>query len=184
MKTCRKCDQSKAQDEFYRDSHAADGRRRICKECDKAASSDYKKRNVESCKEYAAAYREQNSEYFKAKQVEFRANNPEYWKNWTAKNIDSERARWRRVYHANIGRARCNELRRRVIKAQAIPKWADMTDIKAVYQEAKYFGMHVDHIVPLRSDKVCGLHVWDNLQLLPAEKNISKGNRFWPDMPA
>lgn len=65
----------------------------------------------------------------------------------------------------------------------AIPAWADKQDIEDVYKEARYMGMVVDRIVPLRSKLVCGLHVWDNLQILSREYNNQKGNRFWPDMP-
>ena len=43
---------------------------------------------------------------------------------------------------------------------------------------------HVDHIVPLQSPIVCGLHAETNLQVIPGVMNVGKGNRFWPDMPA
>ena len=66
------------------------------------------------------------------------------------------------------------------------PKWANEFFIEEAYRLAamrtKMLGYkwHVDHIVPLKSKLVCGLHVENNLRVIPAKDNLIKGNRSWP----
>ena len=83
--------------------------------------------------------------------------------------------------------ARC--AKRRAAKKQAVPGWADHGKIASIYEHARQLTLetgevhHVDHIVPLTSDLVCGLHCEHNLQVLTAFANLSKANHVWPDMP-
>jgi hypothetical protein len=78
---------------------------------------------------------------------------------------------------------------RRATKFLASPAWANQFFIDEIYDLAqlrtKLTGIewHVDHIVPLRSKLVSGLHVEQNLRVIPGQINIAKGNRSWPDMP-
>lgn len=70
-----------------------------------------------------------------------------------------------------------------------MPSWADHAAILKAYRLARlYTGFtgvkwHVDHIVPLNSPLVCGLHVHTNLQVIPASTNMDKRNLSWPDKP-
>jgi hypothetical protein len=64
-----------------------------------------------------------------------------------------------------------------------IPSWQPAREIKEYYMESRNLGLEVDHIVPITSSVVCGLHCIDNFQMLTREDNASKGNRHWPDMP-
>lgn len=68
--------------------------------------------------------------------------------------------------------------KRRAMKLQATPHWANQEVIKQIYKEATEKGMHVDHIVPLNNPLVCGLHCEFNLQILPATENLRKSNKF------
>lgn len=66
---------------------------------------------------------------------------------------------------------------RRASKMRATPAWANLGKIKEIYQNCPE-GFHVDHIIPLQNNLVCGLHVENNLQIIPAKLNLQKGNDF------
>ena len=79
--------------------------------------------------------------------------------------------------------------RRKRAKDRATPAWANYEKVCAFYEEAQAISKeagvqhHVDHIVPLTSNLVCGLHNEFNLQVIPGIQNLRKHNRHWPDMP-
>lgn len=96
---------------------------------------------------------------------------------------EQEKQYRRTYYHNHKDAYYSRKAKRRALELQAVPRWADLTQIKTIYDKATTYGFEVDHIVPLKSDLVCGLHCWANLQLLDPAINRSKGNRSWPDMP-
>ena len=74
-------------------------------------------------------------------------------------------------------------LRTRYMK-QAKPGWVDEDKLIEFYILAKELGLEVDHIVPIKHEKVCGLHVPWNLQLLSRSENARKSNKFDEDVVA
>ena len=66
--------------------------------------------------------------------------------------------------------------KRRARKLHATPSWANLDIIREIYANAE--GMHVDHIIPLQGELVCGLHVENNLQYLTPKENLQKSNTF------
>lgn len=67
----------------------------------------------------------------------------------------------------------------------ATPPWLNdiqLAEMKRIYLGAPE-GYHVDHIVPLKSPLVCGLHVPWNLQVIPEGENLLKSNKYWPECP-
>ena len=81
------------------------------------------------------------------------------------------------------------ETRRARIK-QAIPSWdRELTDfslleaahVAKLRRQATGIDWHVDHIVPLSGEEVCGLHVWNNFQVIPAVVNVRKRNKLLPN---
>jgi hypothetical protein len=92
---------------------------------------------------------------------------------------------YRAKYRKNHKDLACAERAlRRCREKQRTVSWANLEKIKQLYREARKLteetGVphHVDHIIPLQGKLVSGLHVENNLRVIPAKENISKHNRF------
>lgn len=148
------------------------------KEKDLADIAAYKKANSERLKEAERRWNQENPDKLSEKARRYRESNPE-------KIVESAR-KWRRQ---NRHKTNASKSRRIAAQLQATPKWADHSKIQEFYFAANFLGMvtgewyHVDHMIPIRSELVCGFHCQANLQVIPGKDNQRKGNRYWPDMP-
>lgn len=113
----------------------------------------------------------------------WRKNNTEHRRSYNLeyqrKNRDLVNACNRKYSKSDKGKIvnRAKRAYRRAMQKQATPLWLDKTAMKAIYAACPK-GFHVDHIIPLENDLVCGLHVPWNLQYLSGFENDSKGNKF------
>lgn len=175
-KICRVCSQdtplNKMLPRYDRKGHYSN----ICKSCHNLSTKDYYHEKKEVRKDYNKAWREGNKDHIKSESKIYYSENKEkinaYLKSWQSANKDRMR-----MYGAA----------RRALQKQALPKWLNedqMREIDSFYAHARDCELvsgqayHVDHIVPLKGENVCGLHVPWNLQVLPADVNLSKHNNF------
>lgn len=204
MKTCRLCKAKKPLADFCKKCDSADGLTTRCKAClaearkaDRAKRKDvlsarhkawyeankeaYNARrranhDADKCKAACKKYYERNKDKIRAMNDEWAKQNPEKvrqaWKNYAKRNPDIKLAQ---------------AARRRASKRRAYAGWGrELTNF--VVREASelckmregMFGYkwHVDHVVPLAGKKVSGLHVYSNLQVIPADSNWRKFNKF------
>lgn len=94
-----------------------------------------------------------------------------------SKEIQRKSVRKNRDYYTAVSKVYASRVRER------IPLWQCKDEIKEYYIKSRELNLEVDHIVPINSKLVCGLHCVDNFQMLTRSENASKGNRYWPDMP-
>lgn len=130
----------------------------------------YYEKNKDRLKEVGKLWVERNKEQVKA-----------YKKQWMQENYPRLLEKFRQQRKEKPWIHRAMTAKRRAAKRRAIPKWVDKQKIKEIYANTPE-GCAVDHIVPLISDFVCGLHVHDNLQYLTVMENACKSNKWWPDM--
>jgi len=100
------------------------------------------------------------------------------------KNKENDRVRQRATYakapHVNHARV----AKRRASQLQRTPVWAELEKIQGFFTAAEIVSAvlnepwHVDHIIPLQGKNVSGLHVYENLQILPGKENLRKRNKF------
>ena len=186
MKTCTKCNTPKPPDEFHRDKSRKDGRFPHCKLCAIKHVSEWQKANPEKRAPVKAKWQKANPQKGAAATMKWYAA---HYTAYRAKNrnaLNAWQSQWKRN---NTPQVNASTARRRAGKMRATPVWANGFFIQEAYRLAKLrtkvtgFEWQVDHVVPLRSKLVCGLHVENNLQVIPALHNQSKGNRYWPGMP-
>lgn len=71
---------------------------------------------------------------------------------------------------------------------RAFYEWSDIDEVVRMYLAAAIMTeltgeMYVvDHIVPLISPFICGLHTHTNMQVITQAENMRKGNWAWPGM--
>lgn len=198
-KVCTKCGTFRTFAEFPKRSKMRDGHDSNCKPCYAAKSKEWvaanKGRPVFLSDEQKAARDLRAREWRKA--------NPERAKqlrnNWRSKNWEKARASEKACYEANRDKTllkkkewqQANKPRyaayanaRRAAKLQATPSWVNHDELLKIYQlreqvqKATGVEHHVDHIVPLISPVVCGLHVPWNLRVIDGIENRRKSNKL------
>ena len=172
----------------YRASYYAKNRERI-----KAYNARYRVEQKDKYDAQQLSYRKRNMENKRLAAAKWRAANPgrqiSMQAQWRADNQERFKKRIKMWNQANKDKCNAWVARRRSAKFRATPKWANAFFISEAYHlaalrtKATGFAWHVDHIVPLRSKLVCGLHVEHNLQVIPASQNSRKKNYYWPNMP-
>ena len=109
-------------------------------------------------------------------------NDIQYLKYETEKH--KWKARAQKYLKKNKDKANARTVAYQLAKANRVPLWADKEKIKELYKKAVLKSIetgiqwHVDHIVPLRGKLVSGLHVPENLRVIPGIENVKKANRY------
>lgn len=186
---CRVCETEKlpTEDNFHPSKLTNNSKVLICRECKNRINREsvnneearrrhtrWRKNNRAHVRKMSMVYKDKNRESIRESDKEYRQRT----------DVKLARRKYERKYYKNnrdkmiaISCAYNSRVRK------ATPKWENQSEINKYYIKARDLGMEVDHIVPITSDIVCGLHCVANFQMLTREENASKGNRFWPDMP-
>lgn len=139
----------------------------------------------ESYREYYSRTREERLKYQEWYRINHRDSYLASKRRERQKNRDKYQERGKEYYQKNKANYSFYARKYKAGKLNATPSWLTQTQLdymKELYQfrhnisgvEGREY--HVDHIVPLQGENVCGLHVPWNLQVIPAKDNLSKSN--------
>ena len=160
-KTCSKCKESLPVSSFVKNGQQKTGLHPSCKDCDRERKRQYSYANRERLRLYSKKHYKDNKQEYNERGAIWRKDNPDK----TRKHV--------RNYQCK--------------KTKATPIWFGELDdfileesfsLADTRENLTGIKWHVDHIVPLQGKEVCGLHVGNNIQVIPASENLSKSNKY------
>lgn len=161
-------DQNKEKYKLYDKNHKINNREKL----NKRQQKKYWENREKILEKQNLRRRENRVEINKKRREEY-AKKPEVFREYARRSI-------KRNKHVNAA----NNAARRASKQKATPKWANKKLILEFYKLARLLSSqtgikyHVDHVIPLIHNLVCGLHVENNLRVITAVENIKKKNQF------
>jgi hypothetical protein len=205
-KPCNGCGGIFPLTDFYKKRDTSDGYTSRCKACISLSKKVSYQKNKDKILAKNKQYYDKNSEAINQKKKDrydselnkiqcstYYLNNKEKIRNinetWNKNNQETLRKSWRKYAKKNSANRNALAAKRRALKRNACPAWSnkEFNDfaIKEAYLLSKLrsnqtgFCWDVDHIIPLLNGIVCGLHVWNNLRVIPATQNRRKSNKFF-----
>lgn len=179
---------------------------KYCTTCNNNSKRNWTAKTFDHRKAYRLKYDEENREARLATKRRYREANrlkiAQKYQEWCEKNKDKKseyfrkfkekNPEWKKAYDLeyaalNLDKINAIGARRHAAKMGACPPWLKgelRKQVDAMYAECRRITAetgiehHVDHIVPLQGDNVCGLHLPWNLRIIPASENQAKGNKL------
>jgi 5-methylcytosine-specific restriction endonuclease McrA len=167
---------------------------KVCMECAKIKTKNYRAKNIEVCRDKDRARYQQNKTYYLDKNKRFLETNPEYFHNyntsvkgkqaklkWTALNPEKYEENYLKQNATLKARARkslCKAKRKGVEKLSQVnfeKLWEDSCGLCYLCGLAMVSGEeHYDHIIPLSRN---GTHLDVNIKPTHARCNLVKNNK-------
>lgn len=181
-KVCTICKEEKLISDFNRNKRNKDGYATECRECMKEYLRVYRKKNQEVLLEKSRQFKETHRERIN----QINRNRYHEEKKFDTDFMKKKREANQKYKRKNKGKINADTAKRYTIRLQrsCLCTENDYKKIDDIYKKASYLtettGIihHVDHIIPLQGKLVSGLHIPSNLQILTANKNCTKHNKF------
>lgn len=135
----------------------------------------YRLANAEKRKIEKKKWVEKNREKVRADNLEWQKNNPD--------KVKLRNERHKNTPHGKISRQASRDAYRKRCREASMNRF-DIKNITNVYKKCKDISLitnvkyHVDHIIPITHEKVCGLHVSWNMAIIVEDDNLKKSNHF------
>lgn len=182
-KKCTSCKNEKLYKYFYFDFKQNNCCTSMCKVCTKKRVTNYRKKNKEliNKKKREISKKKWALGLFTDEQKKERADQVRKWRIKNKEHL--------RKYNKNYkkkNKALCKSLalkRRSKLLSQKNTK-KELEEIQEIFNLISFLEsftgekLHLDHIIPLQNDKVCGLNSPRNMQILTYKENLFKSNKF------